>query len=128
MQHDEPPAAAVPTVETSPPPPANSVYDKILNWKAGEMRDAFLKLARRTGSRNDAFIADRVLKENEHWMVKTRKLGEGSFGCVWAMWVPTLDETFALKTFSAVRIVFLVLFFVYLSFFKEVCFLYTQLF
>lgn len=70
------------------------------------MRNACLKRARASGSGNDKFIANRVLNEGGHWMAAMRKLGEGSFGCVWAMFVPTLHVTFAMKTFSTVRLSF----------------------
>ena len=39
-------------------------------------------------------------------MVETGKLGQGGFGCVWAMEVPTLGVTLAMKTYSAVRLQF----------------------
>ena len=96
----------MPVVEERFPPPANSVYLKMRDWYCGEMHKACVQRARVSSGENDLFIAEHVVNKDEHWMVETGKLGQGGFGCVWAMEVPTLGVTLAMKTFSAVRLQF----------------------
>ena len=108
---------AVAAVEETPPSPPiiNNIYEVMKNWTRGEMYKACMKRARppngtgETGETDAEFMSARMMDQaagGNTWMVATRQLGEGAFGSVSAVEVPTLGVTLALKSFSAVRFLF----------------------
>lgn len=85
-----------------PPPPPNSVYTEMRQWEEGKLYNRFVERTRDGGSETDVFVAERVVKTWESWMVYLKQLGQGGFGCVSEMGVPTLDLKLAVKTLKLV--------------------------
>lgn len=54
-------------------------------------------------SKDRVMLATIVLNRDNQWCIREGNLGEGGFGTVYKMGVPTLGESFALKTMKEVR-------------------------
>lgn len=81
----------------------NSIYGAIEKWGLGQFREAFMQRTLGIGNSDDSFLATEVLSADKHWYTQGRKLGEGGFGSVSKVHVPTLGESLALKTCKPVR-------------------------
>eukprot|EP00904_Undaria_pinnatifida_P007750 jgi/Undpi1/4104/HiC_scaffold_16.g07471.m1 len=71
---------------------------EVCKWEEGKLYNRFVERTRDGGSETDVFVAERVVKTWESWMVYLKQLGQGGFGCVSEMGVPTLDLKLAVKT------------------------------
>eukprot|EP00904_Undaria_pinnatifida_P007790 jgi/Undpi1/4140/HiC_scaffold_16.g07507.m1 len=83
-------------------PPANSILEEIAKSELGYFRNAFVELVSRSDCKNrikNLFLAKQVLSAEKRWYTQGKMLGEGGFGCVYEVSVPTLGgKKFALKT------------------------------
>ncbi|CAM9121381.1 unnamed protein product [Ectocarpus sp. 8 AP-2014] len=89
-QNKEPAAASVEA-------PANSVTTALNKWVEGSFFERFVA---RTMVRNNVdatFMATRALSPVDTWYVLSTCLGQGTFGGVFKIDVPTLGESFAMK-------------------------------
>ena len=94
-------------------PPANSILEEIAKSELGYFRNAFVELVGTSDCKNrikNLFLAKQVLSAEKRWYTQGKILGEGGFGCVYEVSVPTLGgKKFALKTLRTVSRVFLYL-------------------
>lgn len=111
-------AFAVP--ENKPPVPANSISKGVYqDWEEGREYFTFVELTRkRFGERSDEFfVATQVMESRQNaalhrgggggypgkvWAVPVGELGEGAFGTVTKLDVPTLGKSYAAKLFKKV--------------------------
>ena len=81
--------------EANHPPPANSIHEEIAKLELGYFRNAFVELVGTSECKNrikNLFLAKQVLSAEKRWYTQGKMLGEGGFGCVYEVSVPTLGR------------------------------------